>query len=313
VVELGHKVIVIDSATARPIPMVQEALAATPQLARRASWLDAYGLDSAHDYTPFWSRCEALGVAVCGHTGGHWGSRTSISNYVHNHLGLFAAGGDALCRSLYLGGVMSRHRKLQVGFLEGGVGWAGSLLADLIEHFEKRRASCLDEFDGKHVDLAALRELAGRYGGGKLAEASDLLRDLPLLSLTAGWHAKDLTDEFAAVDVQSKAELRALFADRFYFGCEADDTMVSVAFDERLHGVQLHAFFGSDLGHWDVEDPDTVVAEAYSALCKKKLLTPGQFRDFMFTNGVRFHGRANPRFFEGTVVEKEAAAVLSSS
>ena len=40
------------------------------------------------------------------------------------------------------------------------------------------------------------------------------------------------------------------------------------------------------------------------------MLTEGNFRDFVFANAVRLWGTQNPRFFEGTRVEKEAAAVL---
>ena len=35
-----------------------------------------------------------------------WGRRTSTTNYVYNHLGNFAAAGEATCRSLLLGGVL---------------------------------------------------------------------------------------------------------------------------------------------------------------------------------------------------------------
>ena len=41
-----------------------------------------------------------------------------------------------------------------------------------------------------------------------------------------------------------------------YFGCEADDRMNLVAFDENLHNfdVKLKAMFGSDIGYWDILD-----------------------------------------------------------
>ena len=39
-------------------------------------------------------------------------------------------------------------------------------------------------------------------------------------------------------------------------------------------------------------------------------ITEDNFRDFTFTNPVTLHGGMNPKFFEGTVVEKQAAAVL---
>ena len=37
-----------------------------------------------------------------------WGSRQSISNYVYNHMGHFASANDAVCKSLFLGGVTRR-------------------------------------------------------------------------------------------------------------------------------------------------------------------------------------------------------------
>ena len=41
------------------------------------------------------------------------------------------------------------------------------------------------------------------------------------------------------------------------------------------------------------------------------LTTEANFRDFTFANAVRLWGTQNPHFFEGTVVAKEAAAVLA--
>ena len=48
-----------------------------------------------------------------------FGSRTSPTSYVANHIGNFAAGGEAVCRSLFFGGAMSRFPELRVG-LPGG-------------------------------------------------------------------------------------------------------------------------------------------------------------------------------------------------
>jgi len=248
---------------------------------------------------------------VCGHTGGHWGSRTSPSNYVHNHLGLFAAGGDSLARSLLLGGVMSRFHELQVGFLEGGVAWGASLLCDLIEHWEKRRGSQLDAYDRKHLDVEELRGFFARYGGERLGATRSLEEDFPIVLRTAGWHGDYMDDELAKLALQSKVAIRDLFAKRFYFGCEADDKMIAVAFDKRITGRRLRAFFGSDIGHWDVEDLEGIVAEAKHYLVDTGLLGADDFRAFTFENVVRFHGGANPRFFEGTVVEKQAKELLA--
>ena len=55
-----------------------------------------------------------------------------------------------------------------------------------------------------------------------------------------------------------------------------------------------------------------VVPEAYELL-EDGLVNENDFRDFTFANAVRFWGTANPNFFKGTVVEKEAAAVLAEN
>ena len=41
------------------------------------------------------------------------------------------------------------------------------------------------------------------------------------------------------------------------------------------------------------------------------MITPDNFRDFVFANSVHLSGTQNPRFFEGTRVAKEAAAELA--
>ena len=91
--------------------------------------LDTLGLDSEYDYDPFWRRCLELGVAPASHTPGMgWGSRRSISSYMYNHIGSFAASMEAFCKSLFLGGVTRRFPGLAFGLLEGGVAWACALL-----------------------------------------------------------------------------------------------------------------------------------------------------------------------------------------
>ena len=42
-------------------------------------------------------------------------------------------------------------------------------------------------------------------------------------------------------------------------------------------------------------------------------ITADNFRDFTFANAVRLWGTQNPRFFEGTRVAKEPAAVLAAA
>ena len=70
--------------------------------------------------------------------------------------------------------------------------------------------------------------------------------------------------------------------------------------------------FGSDIGHFDVPDMLRPLPEAYE-LVEDELITSADFRDFTFANAVRLFGTQNPRFFEGTAVAKEAAAVLNAA
>ena len=90
---LGFKAGVMSGYALRPIAAIERAHGALEPPVLR--W-DTFGLDSAYDYDPLWRRCVELGVNPTFHTGGMgWGSRNSISNYVFNHIGHFAAAGDA--------------------------------------------------------------------------------------------------------------------------------------------------------------------------------------------------------------------------
>src|SRR5207248_7125090 len=104
----------------RPVPRVERE---RPDLARFAERLDTLGLDSDHDYDPFWAKCLELKVAPASHSSGQgWGSRRSISNHIYNHIGHFAAAGEAICKALFLGGVTHRFPELKIAFLDGRVG-----------------------------------------------------------------------------------------------------------------------------------------------------------------------------------------------
>ena len=50
--------------------------------------------------------------------------------------------------------------------------------------------------------------------------------------------------------------------------------------------------------------------EAYE-LVEESFMTGDNFRDFVFANTVHLWGTQNPRFFEGTMVAKAAAAELA--
>ena len=94
----------------------------------------------------------------------------------------------------------------------------------------------------------------------------------------------------------------------FYFGCEADDPMNALAFDARRwpFGATLRAFYGSDIGHFDVPSLPDVLVEAYENI-EHGFMNEAQFRAFTFANPARFYLESNPRFFAGTVVEDAVA------
>jgi hypothetical protein len=70
--------------------------------------------------------------------------------------------------------------------------------------------------------------------------------------------------------------------------------------------------FSSDMGHWDVPDMSGVLGEARE-LVEHGLIDDEDFRDFVFTNPVRFYTALNPAFFDGTRVEDEARRVVEAS
>lgn len=301
--ELGHKAVMLAGVVRRPVP------AAGSGAARWATWLDALGVDSQYDYDPVWRRCVELGVSPTFHSNGlGWGSRASVSSYVHNHVGAFAAAGEATCRSLFLAGVTRRFPSLRFAFLEGGVGWACSLYADLIGHWEKRGGERVRAYDPESMDVKQFEDLMRRYGEksflGKIEQA------VGSVGLHTSPEDPSALDEFAACGIERAEDIRELFAERFYFGCEADDPINAWAFKDDVNplGARLGALFSSDIGHWDVPDTAQVVAEAWE-LVDDGLIDRDDFRDFTFRYPAEFWTAVNPRFFDGTAVEAEVRAL----
>ena len=155
----------------------------------------------------------------------------------------------------------------------------------------------------------------GHTGHGEQPEPHDHVPDLAhhverqdALDVVLGQRAED-ADDYAACEISSLEELRDLFVPHFYFGCEADDPVNASAFDAVRNplGARLRAIFSSDIGHWDVPDMREVLEEAYE-LVERSLLTEADFRAFTFETPVKLWAGANPRFFEGTVVEDEVAS-----
>ena len=206
-----------------------------------------------------------------------------------------------------------RFPDLRFAFLEGGVGWGCQLFGDLIEHWERRGAKGIAYMDpdearpqaaaraGRQVRLRRHRRRARQARRLAAARRTSLTGGVPAL------------DDFAACKITRKQDWVDLYATPYYFGCEADDRMNAMAFGKvNPFGAQINAIYSSDIGHFDVLDMREPLPEAYE-LVEDGLITDDDFRDFTFANAVRLWGTQNPRFFEGTRVAKEAAAVLGRS
>ena len=304
---LGLKVVMMAGYVRRPIPAVKRALS---HPTRYAYWLDFFAIDSAYDYDPVWAKCIELGIAPSFHSFGMgWGSRGSISNYMFNHIGHFAAAGEALCKAMFFGGVTRRFPQLRCAFLECGVGWACSLYADMIGHWEKRNGKAIGNYDPANLDLKLFQDLARQYGGKLVADK--------LADRSEGWGVSGTREDPTALDdwsrcgIEKAEDIRDLFVPNFYFGCEADDPVNAFAFDTKKlpFGAKLNAIFSSDIGHWDVPDMTEVTEEAYE-LVEHGLISEANFRDFVFANPARLWTSMNPGFFNGTVVDGAVNALL---
>src|SRR2546425_1834820 len=306
--QLGFKVIMVGGLMRRPVPAVAEE---QPEAAKFAEWFDVIGIDSDYDYDPVWQKCRELKLAPSFHNGARSILlRNSPSNFCYNHIGHFASASEAMAKALFFGGVTRRFPELNFAFLEGGVGWACSLYADLIGHWEKRNRQALENTNPARLDQAGILALVEKYGKPAVVEA--VRRGEGLDDNGNGTGRVEDLDDYARCKITRKDDIRELFVPRFYFGCEADDPINAWAFNRKANpmNARLNALFSSDIGHMDVPDMTKVLPEAYE-LVEHELLTDGDFRDFMFTNAVRFWGEVNPDFFKGTVVEKQAAEVLA--
>ncbi|MDE3203167.1 MAG: amidohydrolase family protein [Acidobacteriota bacterium] len=297
---LGHSLVLLSGYALRPVGDSGDPLAVR---------LDVFGLDSEADYDPVWEACRRNRVAPVFHSSlqSHHPAR-SVTNYVYNHIGGLAHAHEALCKALFMGGVYRRFPDLRFGYLEGGVMWGASLLADLVGHWQKRGAHAIGELDPDRLDVAAVMSLIGRYGTDEMISNSGPIRDW--LERRPGRPAQ--IDEFAAAAVDSPDDIIVPFAERSFFGCEADDPLVPLAFGLRVadRPVSLRPMLGTDVAHWDAPAMDLVLPEAYEAV-EDGRLDAGQMEDFVFANAVRLHGGMNPGFFDGTLVAQQAGAVLA--
>jgi predicted TIM-barrel fold metal-dependent hydrolase len=272
--------------------------------------LDVFGIDSAFDYDPVWAACVRNRVAPVFHSSlqaNH--SARSISNYVFNHIGGIAHAHEVLCKALFMGGVYRRFPELRFGYLEGGVMWGASLLADMVGHWDKRGAHAINDLDPSRLDVGAVMQLVRDYGSDSMVDNAGRIEDY--LSRRPARLAE--LDDFAAAGIDSAEDIIRPFTERSFFGCEADDPLIPLAFRARVAhlAAPLRPILGTDVSHWDAPVMNEVLCEAYEAVDEGSV-TAEQFEAFTFSNAVRLHGGVNPSFFTGTACEKEAAGVLGA-
>src|SRR5215471_15667320 len=167
--ELGYRVVMLGSLIRRPIPALVEE---HPEAAKFVEWYDTIAIDSAYDYEPVWAKLRELRIAPSFHNSARSILlRNSPSNFCYNHIGHFASAAEATAKSLFFGGVTRRFPELNFGFLEGGVGWACSLYADLIGHWEKRNRGALENTNPARLDQPKLVALAEKYALPAMLEA----------------------------------------------------------------------------------------------------------------------------------------------
>ncbi|MEC7488270.1 MAG: amidohydrolase family protein [Pseudomonadota bacterium] len=309
--ELGMQAAMTCNEVLRPHP---EVVANAPELADYARHWTPLALDSPYDYDPFWAKCVELKIAPAGHSINYGGPHGSPSNYVFNRLGLFATAGHAAARALFLSGVTRRFPELNIGFLEGGVWWAAALYNDLFEFWEKRNVDRLLEYhDPANWDVELSVEMFDLYGTERQTGERFLENKEPYLrdGRTAPGETPAFVDDWKHLDITCKEDIRDLFVDNLYFGCEADDSLNYTAFNTKANklDVKLKAMFSSDIGHWDVVDFGEILSETYEAV-EKGLMTEEDFEDFVFTNPATFATRLNPDYFKGTVVEDAVAKLI---
>jgi predicted TIM-barrel fold metal-dependent hydrolase len=309
--QLGYKVVMVGGLMRRRIQALEDE---QPEISKHVEWYDVVGLDSPYDYDPVWQKCRELKIAPSFHNGARSILlRNSPSNFCYNHIGHFASAGHAVAKALFFGGVTRRFPDLNFAFLEGGVGWACMLYADLIGHWEKRNGQAIRSTHPSKLDIAKLLEYTQQYGREAMVDAVRRRESLDGDSGSALNGGVEDPDDYFRCQIEKKQDIKDLFIPRFYFGCEADDPANAWAFNSKVNPLRarLNAIFSSDIGHFDVPDMTEVVPEAYE-LVEHGLITDDDFRDFMFANAVRFWGEVNPDFFKGTAVEKQAADVLTN-
>ncbi len=314
---LGLKVANIPGGIKRPIKAIADKYPADkyPEIAKYAYYIDFYGIDSEYDYDPFWAKVVELGVPITTHFGSQgWTGRSSISNYMNNHIGHFADGSQAFAKALFFGGVTKRFPQLRVGMLEGGADWGAHVYIHLVDRFRKRNIKALQNYNPDLTNASELFELFKRFGGEwtqKYPLSKEELTKTVLGSSFTRYSRQPVgneLDDFAAAGIEKIEDIRDRWVNNFFFGSESDDRTIAAAFNDKANplGVKINAIYSSDVGHWDVPDLTAPLAESWE-LVEEGVISETDFKAYVFSNPYKFYTEANPNFFKGTVIESKVS------
>lgn len=320
---LGLKVINIPGGVRRPIKAIADKYPPDqfPEIAKYASYTDFFGLDSEYDYDPFWAKVVELGVPVTTHYGSQgWTGRSSISNYMNNHIGHFADGSQAFAKALFFGGVTRRFPKLRIAMLEGGADWGAHVYIHLVDRYSKRNIKALQNYNPALTNSNELYQLFERFGGeitkGYNLSPEELTHTV--LGASFNRYSRDPVgselEDFAAAGIESIEDIRDLWVNPFFFGSESDDRTIAAAFNDKANplGVKINAIYSSDVGHWDVPDITLPLAESWE-LVEEGVISEADFRAYVFENPYRLYTEANPDFFKGTAIESKLSNIEAKS
>jgi hypothetical protein len=312
---LGLKTAIIPGAIRRPIKALAEKYPRErhPELARHIEYLDFFGIDSEYDYDPFWAKTIELGINPTTHSGSQgWISRNSPSNYMFNHIGHFADASEALAKALFFGGVTRRFPQLRIGLIEGGAGWGVDVFTHLVDRWIKRGRDAVEKYNPAHVDKDFLYSLYDKYGedlnrGGR-SFSKDEIAHLAFGARGEVYayrpEAEIGVDDYALAGIESVEDIRDRFIPNFYFGTEADDRTLGLAFNAKAAplNAQVNMFWSSDIGHWDVPEINTILADTFQ-LVEEGVITADNFKQLVFRGPYSFYTANKPDFFSGTAVE----------
>ncbi len=320
---LGLKVINIPGGVRRPIKAIADKYPPDqfPEIAKYASYTDFFGLDSEYDYDPFWAKVVELGVPVTTHYGSQgWTGRSSISNYMNNHIGHFADGSQAFAKALFFGGVTRRFPKLRVAMLEGGADWGAHVYIHLVDRFSKRNLKALQNYNPALTNSNELYQLFERFGGevtqGYSLSPEELTRTV--LGASFNRYSRDPVgselEDFAAAGIETVEDIRDRWVNSFFFGSESDDRTIAAAFNDKANplNAKINAIYSSDVGHWDVPDITLPLAESWE-LVEEGVISEADFKAYVFENPYKLYTEANPDFFKGTAVESKLSSIESNS